>query len=137
MPVDEITQASVSERTQVLAILACVLFVGLILYLIKNNRVKPGHAIVWMIFGVFLFTVSVFNSLLDLVSMMVGIYYPPAAFFMIVIGALILVLLHFSILLSRQEHQIIQVIQELGLTQQELKKQSRKRRKVKRKRKQK
>lgn len=116
-PSEMVGNSTISYQTQWLAIVACLVFLGMVVYLIKNNRLKPGHAVVWMFFGVGLLLVSVFSDLLNTVSMVTGIYYPPAAFFVVAIGALVLVLVHFSIIISRQEKQIVNLVQELGLIQ--------------------
>ena len=105
---------------QYVSILGSVVFIGLIIMLIRNKRIKEEFAILWLFFGgVFLF-LSVWRGSLEVIARILGIAYAPAAIFLILIIAIISILIHLSLITSRLTDQAKAMIQELGLLKMEM-----------------
>ena len=105
---------------QYVSILGSVVFIGLIIMLIRNKRIKEEFAILWLFFGgVFLF-LSVWRGSLEVIARILGIAYAPAAIFLILIIAIISILIHLSLITSRLTDQAKVMIQELGLLKMEM-----------------
>ncbi len=105
---------------QYVSILGSLVFIGLIIMLIRNKRIKEEFAILWLFFGgVFLF-LSVWRGSLEVIARILGIAYAPAAIFLILIIAIISILIHLSLITSKLTDQAKVMIQELGLLKMEM-----------------
>ncbi len=105
---------------QYISILGSLVFIGLIIMLIRNKRIKEEFAILWLFFGgVFLF-LSIWRGSLEVIARILGIAYAPAAIFLILIIAIISILIHLSLITSKLTDQAKVMIQELGLLKMEM-----------------
>lgn len=90
----------------------------LVLELVRRKRLSERYAILWLIAATTLFVLAVWKGLLTSLSHDVGIDYPPSALFAVAIGLIIMILLHFSLAVSRLSDQNKILAQRLGLLQQ-------------------
>jgi len=105
---------------QYISILGSLVFIGLIIMLIRNKRIKEEFAILWLFFGgVFLF-LSIWRGSIEVIARILGIAYAPAAIFLILIIAIISILIHLSLITSRLTDQAKVMTQELGLLKIEI-----------------
>ena len=117
-----ILNETLTPRMQKLSILGSAVVLLLIINLIRKEYIRPGYAIIWCVTGVFLFILSLFSPLLFYFSSLIGIDYAPAAIFLVLLGGLLLISIHFSILVSKYERQIKDLAQEISLLKLEIKK---------------
>jgi len=109
---------------QILSVIGSLTFLVFIIFLIRIRRLKEEYAILWLFFGgVFLF-LSIFRKSLEFISSLLGIAYPPAALFLILILAVITILIHFSLVVSKMKDKQRQLAQQLALLDVRLKKPS-------------
>ncbi|MFI5003735.1 MAG: DUF2304 domain-containing protein [Solirubrobacterales bacterium] len=92
----------------------------LVLELVRRKRLSERYAILWLIAAATLFILAVWKGLLTSLSHDVGIYYPPSALFAVAIGLILMILLHFSLAVSRLADQNKVLAQRLGLLQQQV-----------------
>jgi hypothetical protein len=92
----------------------------LVLELVRRKRLSERYAILWLIAAATLFILAVWKGLLTSLSHDVGIYYPPSALFAVAIGLILMILLHFSLAVSRLSDQNKVLAQRLGLLQQQV-----------------
>jgi hypothetical protein len=107
-------------RIQILAIIGSGLLIIFILELIRRKKLKEEFAVLWLTMGIVFLVISLFRKLLDKFSLLVGIGYPPAALFLILIMGLTVILIHFSVAISRLKEENKKLAQELGLLRKEL-----------------
>ncbi|MBU1109829.1 MAG: DUF2304 domain-containing protein [Candidatus Riflebacteria bacterium] len=107
------------ERIQVISIIGSLAFLLMIARLIKDRMLKEAYAILWLLFAVVFLVFSCWKRGLDYFANVFGIYYPPAMLFLILIIALILVLIQFSVVVSMQNDQIRTLTQEMALLKHE------------------
>jgi len=107
---------------QILSIFGSIAFLFLIIFLIRIRRLKEEYAILWLFFGVIFLFLSIFRKSLEFISSLLGIAYPPAALFLILILAVITILIHFSLVISRMKDRQRQLTQQLGLLEARFKK---------------
>ena len=75
------------------------------------------YALLWLFSTVVLLGLAVWRGLLEQVSAAVGIYYAPSALFAVAFGFVLVLLLHFSLVISRLADQNKVLAQRLGLLQ--------------------
>ena len=108
------------ERIQIIAIIGSILFLGAIFELIRRKLLKEAYAILWLFFGIMFLILSCWRRAIDYFSKLVGIYYPPAMLLLFLIFALIIVLVQFSVVVSKQNDQIRKLSQKVALLEEKI-----------------
>lgn len=105
-------------RIQIASIaFAFLVFVG-VLELVRRRYLRERYAILWLGAAAMLFVLAVWKGLLATIAKAMGIYYAPNAFFVIAFAFLLLLLLHFSAVVSRMSDQTRVLAQRLALLEQ-------------------
>ena len=103
------------DRVQIIAIITgFVLFLGIV-ELVRRRTLKEQYSILWITSSLVLLVLSFWRGLLDGLARWVGIFYPPSMIFLVAFIFLLLIVLHFSIVISRLTEQNKRLVQELGL----------------------
>jgi hypothetical protein len=92
----------------------------LILELVRRKRLMERYALLWLLSGVVLLVLAAWRGLLTTISFAVGIHYPPSLLFAVAAAFELLLLLHFSLSISRLSDQNKVLAQRLGLLQRRL-----------------
>jgi hypothetical protein len=108
------------NRIQIIAIAGSISLLIFIIVLIRQQRLKEEYSILWLLFTVFFITLSVWRNGLEWISDLIGIAYPPAALFLILIMALFVMMIEFSLIISKQSERIKLIGQNVGLMKQEI-----------------
>lgn len=112
-------------RIQLIAILITGGLFVLVLELVRRRRLMERYALLWLFASAVLLLLAVWRGLLNEVSHAIGIYYAPSALFVIAFGFILVLLLHFSLAVSRLSDQNKVLAQRLGIMQQRLDEQER------------
>jgi hypothetical protein len=105
------------------AVAAVLLLLLLVLELVRQRRLLERYALVWMAVTVLLLLLAIWDGLLTAIAGLIGIAYPPSALFVIAFGFVILLLLHFSVAVSRLTDQSKVLAQQLSLLDERLRRQ--------------
>lgn len=109
-----------SLRIQYFAIGGSILLLMFLFFLIKRKRLKQEYSLLWLFFGILFLAVSIWKDLLDQFSEIIGISYPPAALFLILLMAIFVIMIEFSVIISRHSNWIRKMGQENGLLKNEI-----------------
>ena len=112
--------STIPVRIQFLAIGASALLFLVIVDLIRQGRLKEGYSIIWFFISLGLVFFSLFTPLLDVMARLVGIAYTPAALFLFLVGGLVLLSLHYSVLVTRYDRRIRELAQAHAILKAEL-----------------
>jgi hypothetical protein len=106
------------QRVEVIivAVAICVL----IFELVRRKHLMERYAILWLLAGVTLLVLALWQGLLTTLAHVVGIHYPPAALFAIAFLFVLVMLIHFSVTISRLSDQNTVLAQRLALLQQRI-----------------
>jgi hypothetical protein len=102
-------------RVSIAAAIAASLLLLVIFELIRSRRLQERYALLWVLTGLVVFVLSVWRSALVRISDAVGIAYPPSALFVLAAFFILLVLLHYSTVISRLSEQNMILAQRLAL----------------------
>jgi hypothetical protein len=105
------------------AVAATLVLLLLVLELVRRRRLLERYALVWMAVTGLLILLALWDGLLTSVASVIGISYPPSALFLIAFGFVILLLLHFSVAVSRLTDQSKVLAQELALLDERVRRQ--------------
>jgi hypothetical protein len=110
-------------KLQLLAILASGVLLAIVFELLRRRRLIERYALIWLGSSVVLLGLAIWKGLLDKLAGWMGIAYPPNALFMIAFGFVLLLLLHFSLAISRLSNEtkvLAQVVARLDRELREL-----------------
>lgn len=103
-----------------LAIAITLALLLLVFELVRRKRLSERYAILWLLAAATLFVLAAWKGLLTSLSHDVGISYPPSALFAVAIGLIAMILLNFSLAVSRLSDQNKILAQRLSLLQHRL-----------------
>lgn len=105
---------------QLFAALASVALLGVVIELIRSRKLRERYALLWLATaGVILFF-AVWRSGLHDLSRALGIAYPPNALFVLAMLFVLVLLLHFSTVISKLSDRSIVLTQRLALLEERL-----------------
>ena len=105
-------------RVQIVAIAATAGLFVVLLELVRRRRMLERYAVLWLFCAFALLALSVWKGLLSDLSHAVGIFYPPSALFVIAFGFVLVLLLHFSVAVSKLADQNKVLAQRLALLEE-------------------
>jgi hypothetical protein len=105
----------------ILGALASLALVLVVLELIRSRRLRERYALLWLVTGVVLATLSAWRDGLNTIAGWVGVTtYPPAVLFAVATIFILMVLLHYSTVLSKLADQNVILAQRLALLEGQL-----------------
>jgi len=105
---------------KILAIVGSGTVLLLVVELIRRGRLKERYSLLWLFAGGVLLVLSSSRTILEYISNLVGIYYPPSFLFLLAFLFLLLITLHFSVTISGLSEKSKRLAQELALLRQEM-----------------
>jgi hypothetical protein len=112
------TQVSPALNQRVEVIVLAVVVCALIFELVRRKRLMERYAILWLIAGVTVLVLGLWQGLLSTLAHAAGIYYTPSALFAVAFLFVLVLLVHFSMTVSRLSDQSTALAQRLALLQQ-------------------
>lgn len=107
-------------RVQIVALFASGGLLLLVLELVRRRRLMERYALLWLFSALVLVGLAAWVNLLEDIASLIGIAYPPNALFVIAFGFTLMLLLHFSVAVSRQADQSKVLAQHVALLEQRL-----------------
>ena len=100
---------------------ASILLLAVIIELIRSHRLRERYALLWLLTGVVLLVFSVWRGGLNTIAGWAGVTgYPPAVLFALGLLFVIVVLLHYSTVISKLSDQNTILAQRVALLEAEL-----------------
>ena len=102
-------------RITILSVLVSAALLFYILEMVRRRRLREEYSILWLAGGVIMLVFSLKQDWLMWASDAAGIYYPPSFLFLIGMLFILLILIHFSITISKLYQMNKKIAQELAL----------------------
>ncbi len=103
---------------QLVSIVGASIFMVMIFRLIIQGRLREEYSIIWILCTLILVVFSIWRKGLDQISHWLGVYYPPSLIFLAAIAAIIVFLVHLSIVVSKLQSQVKILTQEIAFLKQ-------------------
>jgi len=107
------------NRVAILSICASAAFLLYILEMVRRRKLREEYSILWLFGSAIILVLSVKQEWLILLAKAVGIVYPPSFLFLVGILFILLILIHFSIAISKLHHMNKKMAQEIALMKAE------------------
>jgi hypothetical protein len=108
------------SRLQLLAIVVTAGLFILVFELVRQRRLLERYALLWLFSSAVLLALSIWRGALEELASAVGIFYAPSVLFAVAFGFVLVLLLHFSLVISRLAEQTKILAQRVGLLQHEV-----------------
>jgi hypothetical protein len=105
-------------RVQIFAVAVTLGLFLVVLELVRRRRLLERYAVLWLFSALVLLALAVWKDLLGTIANAVGIFYPPSALFVIAFGFILVLLLHFSLAVSKLADQTKTLAQRVALLEQ-------------------
>jgi len=106
-------------RVSIAASIASVLLLLVVLELIRGRRLKERYALLWLVTGLVLLVLSAWRDGLNTIAGWLGVgTYPPAILFAAATLFIVVVLLHYSTVLSKLTDENVLLAQRLALLEE-------------------
>jgi hypothetical protein len=103
------------QRFQIIAVIASLGLLLFILELVRRGKLRERYALLWLASALVGCVFSFWRDLLDRTAHAVGIAYAPALLFLIAIFFGMMILLHFSIVISSLSDKVKTLAQEVAI----------------------
>jgi hypothetical protein len=108
-------------KVSLAATAASLILVLVVFELIRSRRLRERYALLWLLTGIVLVILSAWRGGLNTIAGWLGVRgYPPAVLFAVGLMFVILVLLHYSTVISRLADQNVVLAQRLALLETKL-----------------
>jgi hypothetical protein len=108
-------------RVSLVGVVASALLILVVLELIRGRRLKERYALLWLATGVILLVLSAWRGGLNTVAGWLGVTtYPPAVLFAVATLFILLVLLHYSTVISRLTDENVDLAQRVALLEERM-----------------
>ncbi|MFN5183447.1 MAG: DUF2304 domain-containing protein [Bacteroidota bacterium] len=108
------------EKIQIISVIVSLIFLAYISYLIIKGNLREEYSIIWIICTVILVVFSFWRKGLDVVAEILGVIAPPNIVFTAAIFAILIYLLHLSIVVSKLQKENKKLAQEIALLRREM-----------------
>jgi hypothetical protein len=88
------------QSIQIIAIIISLCILAGIVDLIRRGMLKEQYALLWLASAIVLSVLSLWRELLHLIAGLLGVAYPPSLLFFVAFLFLLLIVLHFSVIIS-------------------------------------
>jgi hypothetical protein len=105
-------------RIQIVSIVAALGLFLVVFEMVRRRRLLERYALLWLFSALALLGLAVWRDLLEEVSTTIGIYSPPNALFLIAFGFVLVLLLHFSLAVSRLTDQTKVLAQRIAMLEE-------------------
>jgi hypothetical protein len=106
-------------RVSLVGVVASLLLLLVVLELVRGRRLKERYALLWIATGLVLLVLSAWRGGLNTIAGWVGIEtYPPAVLFAVATLFILLVLLHYSTVLSKLTDENVALAQRVALLEE-------------------
>ena len=108
-------------RVSLVGVVASLLLLLVVLELVRGRRLKERYALLWLATGTVLLVLSLWRGGLNTLAGWLGVQtYPPAVLFAVATLFVLLVLLHYSTVLSKLTDENVELAQRLALLEERM-----------------
>lgn len=109
------------DRTMLFGLVASFAGLVFVFELVRQRKLREDYSLLWLATALVLIFLSLSRPLLDTFAVMLGVItYPPAALFVVAIVFMLLILLHFSTVLTRLARENKEIAQQMAILRWQL-----------------
>lgn len=90
-------------------------FLVVVLEFVRTRKLKEQYSLLWLLIGGVMILLALWKDLLNKLAYLLDIYYAPSLLFMVGILFSFILILHYSIIISKLHTQNVRMAQEIGV----------------------
>jgi hypothetical protein len=106
------------SRLILVSVLGALALLGIVLELVRRRHLQERYSLLWLLTGVVILIFAVWQRALSELASAMGIVYPPSALFVLLGAFFLVVLLHYSTVISKLSEQNTRLAQRLALLEE-------------------
>lgn len=113
------------DKVQIIFLIGSIVWLIIVLELVRRKKLREEYSLLWIATVVVLVVLSIWRDSLKFISKALGIVYPPNALFVIASLFILVLLLHFSVVISsfkKKQQELAQKFAILNLRLEQLEK---------------
>ena len=107
-------------RLQIVAIVGALALLVVVLELVRRRRLLERYALLWLLSASVILGLAIWSGALERIAEALGIVSAPNALFFVALGFILVLLLHFSVAISRLTDQSKILAQRLAILEERL-----------------
>lgn len=107
-------------RVSIFAAIAAAGLLAVVFELIRRRRLQERYALLWLVTAVVILVLALWRDALNELAQLVGIAYPPSALFVLASFFILVVLLHYSTVISQLSERNVTLAQRIALLEARL-----------------
>jgi hypothetical protein len=107
-------------RLQIVAITGALALLVFVLELVRRRALMERYALLWLFCSAVVLVLAIWDNALSLLARQIGIVSGPNALFLVAVGFILMLLLHFSAAMSRLTDQSKVLAQKQAILEQRL-----------------
>jgi hypothetical protein len=108
-------------RVSIVGVVASLILILVVLELVRGRRLKERYALLWLATGLVLLVLSAWRGGLNTIAGWLGVEgYPPAVLFAVATLFILLVLLHYSTVISKLTDENVELAQRVALLEERM-----------------
>lgn len=100
---------------QIVVLCSSIFLLLMVVDLIRRGLLKEKYSVLWIASTIAIIVLSAWRELLDNLADIFGVAYPPSLLFMVALGFILLILLHYSVVISILTDKNKHLAQEVAL----------------------
>jgi hypothetical protein len=97
---------SLVSLLQLIAVAFNILLIGIVIETTRRDLLNVRYAVLWLGAGFVLLVLSLYRPLLDWIALGLGVAYPPSLLFLLAFVFLLVIVLHYSLVISSHRDSI-------------------------------
>ena len=98
-----------------ISILVGLIMLIIISYLVRRRKIYNIYAFTWISLSTFLILIGFFSPVVEYLRYVIGVDFTPVAILVLIIGGMLAILLHLSIIVSEQHQELKRLEKEISL----------------------
>ncbi len=109
-----------TDKVQYFAIAGSIMLLFFIVELIRRKKIKEEYSLLWLFISIGFVILSFWRDGIEQIAIFLGIAYAPTAFLLILVMAIFLILIQFSVIISKLSESNKILAQEVGLLKEKI-----------------
>ncbi|MDD4387387.1 MAG: DUF2304 domain-containing protein [Clostridia bacterium] len=98
-----------------LAIIFSILFLVFVLNLVRRNKLDVKYSVIWIILSILTIIISIKPRFVEIIALKLDVVYTPSLMFLCAVVAVVVYIIHLSVVVTKQNKAIIRLVQELSI----------------------
>ena len=108
-------------KIQIVSIIGTLVLLFNILNAVRMKKLNIRYAVLWISTCVLMLIFSLWRQLIDIIAAAIGIYYPPSVLFLLIFIFLLIIVFHFSVVISQLSDRERKLAQQVAILEERLK----------------